>query len=197
MNFLAHCFFASANSQSVVGNLLGDFCKGVDLQSIPAEVRAGLLTHRLVDKYTDSHPLIAQAKQCFSPARRRFAAVAVDVLFDHYLIVHWARYSPQSYTDFKTQTYQLLQQGQPLMPPKMATVMNSVVDNDWFATYESLEGIGFALDRIAARIRFNNTFSGCIEDIERHNLQLERLFLDFFPQLQQHIAQYNQSVLER
>ena len=134
MNFLAHCFFASANSQSVVGNLLGDFCKGVDLQSIPAEVRAGLLTHRLVDKYTDSHPLIAQAKQCFSPARRRFAAVAVDVLFDHYLIVHWDRYSPQSYADFKTQTYQLLQQGQPLMPPKMATVMNSVVDNAWFAT---------------------------------------------------------------
>ncbi len=193
MNFLAHCFFASANSQSVVGNLLGDFCKGVDLQSLAPEVRVGLHNHRLVDKYTDSHPLIGQAKQCFSPARRRFAAVAVDVLFDHYLIVHWQRYSQLSYSDFKAQTYQLLERGQPLMPARMAKVMSSVVNNDWFATYESIEGIGFALDRIAARIRFNNTFSGCIEDIEQHNLQLETLFLDFFPQLQQHIAKQHKA----
>ncbi|EPJ55291.1 MAG: acyl carrier protein phosphodiesterase [Osedax symbiont Rs2] len=196
MNFLAHCFFASANSQSVVGNLLGDFCKGLDLKALSPEVSVGLHNHRLVDKYTDSHPLIKQAKKCFSPARRRFAGVAVDVLFDHYLIVHWQRFSQQSYDEFKARTYQLLEQGQPLMPKRMAAVMSSVVNNDWFATYESLEGIGFALDRIAKRIRFENKFSGCIEDIEQHNTQLETLFLEYFPQLQLHVAKSNQADLD-
>ena len=180
MNFLAHCFFAAANSQSVVGNLLGDFCKGVDQHTLSAEVRAGLHNHRLVDKYTDSHALIRQAKQYFSPARRRFAGVAVDVLFDHYLIVHWHRYSQRDYTAFKSQTYQLLQSGQSLMPQRMATVMRSVVNNDWFATYESLEGIGFALDRIAARIRFENKFSAVSKILNSIALSWKRCSWIFF-----------------
>ena len=183
MNYLAHCFLAQANSESLVGNLLGDFCKGVDERALPEGIYVGLLNHREIDRYTDAHPLVLQAKGCFSAQRRRFAGIALDVLFDHFLIKNWHLYSDVPFVDFKSQTYQLLTQSSHLMPEKMQVVMASVVKNDWFSSYEHVEGIGFAIDRIAMRIRFRNQFAGSIEDIKLHYEQLDEVFLQFFPQL--------------
>lgn len=74
MNYLAHCFLSPATPASLVGNLLGYFCKGVDEGRLSVEVKAGLINHRAVDKFTDNHPLVRQAKVCFSPHRRLLPA---------------------------------------------------------------------------------------------------------------------------
>ena len=183
MNYLAHCFLAQRNRESIVGNLLGDFCKGVNEPALEQTIYQGLLNHRAVDRFTDAHPSVIQAKDYFSTQRRRFAGIALDVLFDHFLIKHWQRYSDIAFIEFKKETYQLIEQGQPLMPSSMQRVMTSVVKNDWFASYEQVKGIGYALDRIAMRIRFRNKFAGSIEDIKLHYEQLDEVFLQFFPQL--------------
>jgi acyl carrier protein phosphodiesterase len=116
--------------------------------------------------------------------------VAVDVLFDHYLIRHWQRFSNQSFISYKSKVYELIEQGYPLMPVAMQQSMTSLVNNDWFESYGSLQGTGFAIDRIAQRIRFENQFAGCIDDIIQQDQHLEQLFLDFFPQLQQFASEY-------
>jgi acyl carrier protein phosphodiesterase len=187
MNFLAHCLLSEPTSKSIVGNLLGDFCKGVDEKQLSAEVLKGLINHRAVDKFTDSHQLVIDAKGCFSSQRRRFAGIALDVLFDYYLIKHWHLYTRMPFDEFKHQTYQFIVNGLIYMPKPMANVMERVVRQDWFASYQSLEGIGHALDRIAGRVRFANHFSGAIDDIYVHDVALEHVFLKFFPQLQQHV----------
>ncbi|MFT5707185.1 MAG: acyl carrier protein phosphodiesterase [Oceanospirillaceae bacterium] len=189
MNFLAHCFLSNADPEALVGNLLGDFSKGVDESALPLIVKEGLINHRAVDKFTDSNSLVLTAKNCFSAPRRRFAGIAVDVLFDHYLIKHWAAFSVISFDQFKAQTYQMLEIGYPLMPASMACVIKRVITQDWFNSYRSIEGVGFALDGIANRIRFKNNFSGCIDDIQLHDKELEKLFIAFFPQIQQFILQ--------
>ena len=187
MNYLAHCFLSPATPASLVGNLLGDFCKGVDERRLSVEVKAGLINHRAVDKFTDNHPLVRQAKVCFSPHRRRFAGIALDVLFDYYLISHWHLFSAIPFDVFRKNTYQLIVQGVPLMPEPMQQVMTRVVSQDWFANYQSLQGVGHTLDQIADRLRFSNQFSGCIEDIRKHNNALEAVFLSFFVQLQEQL----------
>ncbi|MEH6443633.1 MAG: acyl carrier protein phosphodiesterase [Oceanospirillaceae bacterium] len=189
MNFLAHCFLSNANPEALVGNLLGDFSKGVNESVLSLIVKEGLINHRAVDKFTDSNSLVLSAKNYFSLPKRRFAGIAVDVLFDHYLIKNWAVFSVVSFDQFKIQTYQMLEAGYPFMPRAMAAVIKRVIEQDWFNSYRSLEGVGFALDRIATRIRFKNKFSGCIEDIANHDKELEQLFLAFFPQLQQFVLQ--------
>ena len=70
------------------------------------------------------------------------------------------------------------------MPEHMQRVTGHMVRHDWFHSYMELENIGYALDRVAGRIRFSNTFSGIIEEIREHDQQLERRFLCFFPELQ-------------
>ncbi|WP_217668330.1 acyl carrier protein phosphodiesterase [Arsukibacterium indicum] len=189
MNYLAHAALAQPTRYSLVGNLLGDFCKGVNVDNLHPAVRAGLYNHRATDRYTDTHPIVKAAKAEFSPMRRRFAAVALDVLFDHFLIRHWQQFYPQPFEDYKAQLYGQLNGAMPLMPATMRDTMQRVSRYDWFASYQQLPQLGQALDHIAGRIRFANNFSGIITEIMPRYTALEHDFLQFYPQLQRHILQ--------
>ncbi len=190
MNYLAHLYLAQPNADSYFGNLLGDFGGERFVHSIPVAVRDGLDNHYLVDKFTDSHPAIKEATHLFSPPRKRFASIAIDVLFDHFLIQHWQQFHPDSLVKFKHKSYQLLSQRLPDMPERMQQVVTRMTRNDWFKEYETLAGIGLALDNIARRIRFTNNFSGAIEDIHLHYDVLNEVFLAFFPELIKHVKHH-------
>ncbi len=84
---------------------------------------------------------------------------------------------------FIDQVYRELDANAPLMPEPMQRVTKQIIRHDWFHSYMDLQNIGYALDRVAGRIRFSNSFSGIIEEIEEHDEELERRFLHFFPEL--------------
>ncbi|MBQ4812821.1 acyl carrier protein phosphodiesterase [Pseudoalteromonas luteoviolacea] len=188
MNYLAHLFLAQSNADSYFGNLLGDFQKGLDMSLINHSVKNGLANHILVDKFTDQHRAVRFSKSLFSNERKRFSGVALDVLYDHFLIAHWHLYTQTKFNEFKHHSYQLLQQNLPVMPVRMQYVMNNMINHDWFAHYQSLQGTAQALDNISKRIRFKNQFSGIGKEIEDNYTELEQLFLEFFPELIEHVA---------
>ncbi|GAW96114.1 MULTISPECIES: ACP phosphodiesterase [Colwellia] len=190
MNYLAHLYLAQPNADSHFGNLLGDFGGKVHAQQLSTGVQLGLENHYLVDRFTDSHSAVKQAKNLFSTERRRFAGIALDVLFDHFLIRHWSRFHQTPLRQFKQSSYALLNENLSYMPSKMQQVVTPMTQNDWFKEYETVAGIGFALDNIAKRIRFANQFSGCIADINRHYGELEAVFLAFFPELITHVNKH-------
>jgi len=183
MNFLAHLFLSPATVESRVGNLLGDFARGLDEQGLSPELKQGLRNHRRVDQLTDSHPDVVDCRRLFSPQRRRFAGICLDVLFDHYLIHHWQQFSQQPLQQFLQQCYRDLEQGLPLMPTDMQRVMGRMIADDWLSSYESLDNVNFALNRIAGRIRFSHQFEDPIVEIRPNYHQFERAFLTLFPQL--------------
>ena len=89
MNYLAHLYLSQPTVDSHYGNLLGDFRKGVNVAALPFSVQQGLQNHYLVDRFTDSHPEVMAAKQVFPKSQRRFAPVALDMIFDHFLIKNY------------------------------------------------------------------------------------------------------------
>lgn len=184
MNHLAHVFLAPDSPEARVGSILGDFTRGVELSALPEEVHRGVRHHFSVDTFTDRHPQVLASKQLFSPQRRRFAGVALDILYDHFLLKHWYRFTRQDCDRFIGRTYRELSENRHLMPPRMAQVTSRMVDYDWFGAYQDLDNIGHALDRVASRIRFPNRFEGMIEEIHDHGPALEERFLEFFPDLQ-------------
>jgi len=190
LNYLAHLYLAQPNADSNFGNLLGDFGGKRHVKQMPITIIKALNNHYLVDKFTDSHPAIKEAKQYFSTKRKRFASIAIDVVFDHFLIKHWQYFHQEPLDKFKQNSYQLLNERISDMPCTMQQTVRSMTKNDWFKDYETLTGIGLALDNIAKRIRFTNNFSGAVEDIHRHYNELDTLFLEFFPQLINHVNQY-------
>ncbi len=190
MNHFAHLVLAKPTTASVVGNLLGDFARGVDLEGLPSDIHAGLMNHRAVDRFTDSHLIVQQMRAVFSPQRRRFAGIALDIYFDHLLLTHWAEFETRDDKDLIDGFYRRIRLGQSLMPSaQMRKVSQHIVDYDWFGSYRDLDQVAEVLDRVAARIRFANQFDHSIDDLLVHQAMIEDGFFEFYPQLQAHVVQ--------
>ena len=189
MNHFAHLVLAQPTVESIVGNLLGDFARGLDLENLPPAMRAGLNNHRAVDRFTDSHPRVRELKHLFSPARRRFAGIALDIYFDHLLICHWQRFEQRDLGVLIQGFYRHMADGQAMMPSDgMRRVTQRMIDFDWFSTYGDRDAIAETLDRVAARIRFPNQFDHSIEELTAHHAAIEAGFLAFYPELCRHIT---------
>ena len=184
MNHLAHTFLAPDSPEARVGSILGDFTRGLDWDHVPSPVLAGVRHHLAVDVFTDQHPQVLASKSLFSRERRRFAGVALDILYDHFLLRHWEQFSDWDKDTFIRTVYRDLQNHQALMPDNMAVVTRRMVEHDWFGAYQDMDNIGYALDRVASRIRFANRFTGIIDEIRANESELEEHFLAFFPELQ-------------
>ena len=189
MNYFAHLVLSQPTLESTVGNLLGDFARGIDQSALDPAVLAGLNNHRAVDRFTDSHIRATGIRQCFSPERRRFAGIALDVYFDHLLMNHWQEFDARSLDDVIVEFYTRMEGGQALMPgSEMRRVTSRMISDDWFGSYRDIDSVAEALDRIAVRIRFANQFGNVIEDLRRHEDIILELFLDFFPELKAHVS---------
>ena len=190
MNHFAHLVLSRPTVESAVGNLLGDFAHGVDTHSLSASVRAGLMNHREVDRFTDLHPLVREMRRGFSHKRRRFAGIALDIYFDHLLLEHWHSFDRRAPADVITEFYQRMEAGQSLMPgDEMRRVTRRMIEYDWFGSYRNLDAVAESLDRVAGRIRFSNDFDNAIEELQRNHDFICDGFLEFFPQLRQHVAE--------
>ncbi len=191
MNHLAHLFLAPDSALHRIGALMGDFARGVDVSALSVPVREGLEHHRAVDVFTDSHPEVIASKKLFSAQRRRFAGVALDVLYDHYLLQNWSEFSHIPQDEFIDLVYREMQQHNHAMSAEQQIVTGRIVRYDWFRSYRDLSNVGFALDRVAQRIRFRNRFDGIIDEIRIHDEELEERFLRFFPDLQQYAKSFS------
>jgi acyl carrier protein phosphodiesterase len=190
MNHFAHLVLSQPTVESTVGNLLGDFARGVDQGKLPLAVRAGLENHRAVDRFTDSHPLVVEIKKCFSPQRRRFAGIALDMYFDHLLINDWDQFEQGTSEQIIKIFYQRMKAGRSLMPGRnMQLVTGRMIEYDWFGRYRETESIAKALDRVAGRIRFTNNFNNAIEDLQFNHDEIRATFFEFYPQLKTHISE--------
>ena len=190
MNYLAHLFLAQPTADSCFGNLLGDFRRGVDLSAYSEGVRAGVANHIFVDKFTDTHNVVRLARGEVSAERRRFAGIILDVLFDHFLIKHWSRYSEQHFSEFSHTAYACMAQRVSIMPEAMQGMINSMLTHRWLDTYTQLQGVDRALERTASRIRFKHGFHGSINEVHRNYAVFEQTFLEFFPQLMAAVRQH-------
>ena len=190
MNHFAHLALSQPTVESTVGNLLGDFARGLDQQKLSAAVMAGLQNHRAVDRFTDSHPLVKAMKRTFSAGRRRFAGIALDIYFDHLLINHWSRFESRNLETLINELYRRMHAGHHMMPGEnMRRVTRRMIDYDWFGSYREIDAVAEALDRVAERIRFANRFANAIEDLVRNHDMIRDGFFEFYPQLQQHVLE--------
>ena len=93
MNYLAHLYLAKDSTELMIGGILGDFVKGTLKDQYPNEIKQGIELHRKIDTYTDSHVMTRASRRLYSPERRRFAGIIVDLCYDHFLYRHWSTFS--------------------------------------------------------------------------------------------------------
>ncbi|MFC4158595.1 acyl carrier protein phosphodiesterase [Chitinimonas lacunae] len=151
MNYLAHLLLSGSDPQVQVGGLLGDFLKGPVPASLPARVAQGVILHREIDRFTDSHPLFLRSRARISPERQRLGGILVDVFYDHFLALDWDAYSPEPLDHFASAAYAVLAAHQHCLPDNLVQALPTMRSQNWLLSYRDPTGIGTTIDRIAAR----------------------------------------------
>lgn len=187
MNYLAHFHLSYGDDELLIGGLLGDFVKGPLKAERSPGIEQGIMLHRKIDAFTDSHPALRLVHQRFEPRFRRFAGIMTDVLFDHFLNRHWGQFHPQPLADFSLEIFALLK-ATPL-PAPARLMADNLARYDVFRQYQHWPTVESALTRIGQRIKRDNPLHQSAEQLQQHYPALEQCFLDFYPQLQQHARQ--------
>jgi acyl carrier protein phosphodiesterase len=183
VNYLAHLFLADDTPESLIGNLLGDFLKGLDREQYSISIQQGIKLHLKVDAYTDSHQIVREAKQLISLKRRRYAGVLIDVFYDHFLAKHWTNYSSIKLKSFTQRVYAVLWQNQLILPDRIRKFLPRMIEQDWLVSYQEMSGTEHALNRLAQRAKNGNVFAGSVEELKAHYQELDLSFQIFFPEL--------------
>lgn len=184
MNYLAHIYLARYSDDAMLGALLGDFVKPNSGASFSADTEAEILTHRKVDAFTDSHPIVLDAKRLFTGPRRRYAGILLDVFYDHLLARSWAHYCDVPLDGFIQRFYAALTAAADTLPANLARAAPWMIEQDWLGTYLDYAGVEIAVRRISTRLSKNgDVMRDALDDLQANYAELASGFDVFFPEL--------------
>jgi acyl carrier protein phosphodiesterase len=160
MNYLFHLYFSTAEPATLLGACLGDFFKGnIKNLSYSQPLKKGLILHRQLDAFADTHQIILENKTRFPQAQRRMAGIALDIFYDHFLAKNWAQYSRQDLATFCQTFYTQAKPEVKGLPPEAQYFFKKLSTEDWLTAYAEVQTIHLVLKRMGQYLRFENTLA--------------------------------------
>ena len=194
MNHLAHLFLAEPEAESLIGNLAGDFVKGALGDRFPRGIHDGIMQHRRVDAFTDSHPAVAAFRRVLTPEHGHYSRVIADMFFDHFLAVRFDEYAGESLDAFLARTFATIDPHEHLLPGMLRVVYPHIRDEEWLQSYREIEGIHFALKNISRRFSRRPRLETATRHLTDSRVELERRFEEFFPDVMAFAAKARSSM---
>jgi len=184
LNYLAHIFLSGNDHKLQIGNFIGDFVKGSQFDAYPARIREGIILHRKIDSFTDSHHIVKETIAILRPAFGRYSGIIADMYFDYFLANNFSTYSSQrSLNQFAHKFYFFAILNYTQLPDKVKKFIFHFISTNRLYQYSSLEGLRRSLEIMSyykvSAINPNATIAFLIEN----NDALEDKFHQFFPDL--------------
>jgi acyl carrier protein phosphodiesterase len=193
MNWLAHLVLSDRSPSFRIGNLLPDLMTRQELEAVWEAFQRGIECHRRIDVFTDAHPVVRRSARRLSPPHRRFAPILIDIFYDHFLSLHWQRYSPQPIETFVSEIYDAFDASHAELPAATNAILRRMREENWLGSYGEIAGIRLTLERVGRRLRRPVQLGDAAEELEKKHAELETDFDEFFPQLRAHIAAFRVS----
>ncbi|MFP4058864.1 MAG: ACP phosphodiesterase [Bacteroidales bacterium] len=189
MNFLAHIYLSGSHDDVKVGNFIGDYVKGSRFNNYPKKIKKGILMHRAIDSYTDTHPVVRRSKLLVAPRYHKHAGIIVDIFYDHFLSVAWKKFSDTPLPDFIDETHEILLNNFKILPPEVQSFIHLFIEKNWMASYLTIEGIEKVLNKMAQRTSLPEETAYAIKQLRVYYSVFKNDFLEYFPQLIQYIQE--------
>ncbi|MFY9343114.1 MAG: ACP phosphodiesterase [Planctomycetota bacterium] len=184
MNWLAHLRLSPPDPLVRLGNLAGDFVRGVDVARLHPGLQRGIALHRALDRFVDAHPIAVRARQRLQPPFRRFGGVLVDVWFDHFLARDWERFGGgASLPSFLAGVHGDLRAHHELLPPDLQRAAPRFTTAGWLEGYASVAGIDRVLALMAQRFARPSPLARGGEPLRHHYDALASDFAALWPEL--------------
>lgn len=191
MNYLAHLHLAHIAHSSLLGNIMADYVRGNPTGRYSPEIVAGIFMHRTVDRVTDTHPLVKEAKGLFRDEYRRVAPITLDLVWDHFLSLHWSTLEPTlPLVDFVRYCRKTIEPQLCHTPEKFQELNEYLWPQHWLIRYADKNYIGKSLNGMARRRPKLEALSGSFDDFLLQYNQLENIFFQFYPQMMANALQH-------
>lgn len=187
MNWLAHVLLSEPTPEFRIGNLLPDLLGAAALAEVPQVFARGVACHRMIDRFTDRHPVVRQSVQRVAVPYRRFAPILVDVFYDHFLSINWREYCAVPLPQYLDEFYTTFD-GQRGLIPEVFPHLERMRTENWLGSYGDLAGVRLTLERISRRFRRPLQLGGAVVELERNYTELRADFAAFFPELRVGVA---------
>ena len=197
MNHLAHCLLADIAGRSIAGSMAGDFFRGplpspgepdeetsiaAGEEGMSRDFLEGIRFHRLVDSFTDDHPVVARSKARLSAPYRRYAGVLVDIMDDYFLARRWPQFSTLTLETFAVRVSREIETHWNEFPARARPFLQFLLRSNLLVAYREREGIARTLQGMSRRMKHSNPLATAMDELDVHAALLEADFLEFFPE---------------
>lgn len=197
MNHLAHLVLAGADPGLRLGALLGDHVKGkAALDDWPETWAAGIRLHRRIDSLCDGHPAVLDFLAGLQAPWRRYGGIMLDVLFDTMLSRHWQRFGPMPLNEFALEIDALMLAHREGLPPRMRLFSAWAREQSLWQRYQDRVLLAEIFQRIASRHGRESPLARGLELLDRHDAEIERVFLELFADLEAATRHWRTGVAE-
>ncbi|WP_281633168.1 ACP phosphodiesterase [Flavobacterium luteolum] len=183
MNFLAHIYLSGDNDLIKIGNFMADGIRGKQFEHFPEDVQKGILLHRFIDTYTDSHDIFRKSTKRLHERYHHYAGVIVDIVYDHFLAKNWTQYSDEELALFVKRFYNSLHDNYDILTEKTQGLMPYMIERNWLLSYRTTEGIQNILTQMDRRSKNISQMQYAVEELTEFYDEFEEEFTLFFEEM--------------
>ena len=183
MNFLAHIYLSGNHHEIKIGNFIADSVRGRKYLNYPENIQKGILLHRAIDTYTDSHPTVRMSTKKLHKNYHHYSSVIVDILYDHFLAKYWSAYHNTPLDIYVEDFYKELESYYPILPEKVKKMMPYMIADNWLLSYKTVDGIGRILYQMNKRTKYKSKMNFAVIELEQYYTEFETEFRSFFDEL--------------
>lgn len=159
---------------------MADSIKGRDYEKYTGELKTGILLHRFIDSYTDSHPVFKQSTKRLHQNYGHYSGVIVDMYYDHFLCKNWAAYADVALCDYVANFYDSLHQHHDLLTDKIKYLLPYMEKGNWLYNYQFLDAFEVILTQMDSRTKYKSKMRFAVADLNAYYAEFEAEFTLFF-----------------
>ncbi len=176
MNFLSHVHLSPDNDDIIFGNFIADSIKGKSFLAYRKGIATGILLHRNIDTFTDTHPIVKNSKSIVRKHFGKYSGVVIDIYYDHFLARNWEQYHDEELSEFSIRVYKILTKRFMLLPARVLRMLPFLIAQNWLVGYANLHD----LRRVFVGMdRRTNYISGMGNAVDVLNDNYDILYSDF------------------
>ena len=152
-----------------------------------SSIQEGIRMHRFIDEFMDNHTEVKKAKHRLYPHYGKYAAVIIDMYYDHILARNWSVFSPLNLDSFTTAAYKMLHSRRSIMPERSLATLDHMSTHDWLSGYAQMGGMQRAFIGLSRRARFDSKMENATLHLEEDYEKLKEEFKRYMPELMQEL----------
>jgi acyl carrier protein phosphodiesterase len=183
MNHLAHLYLSSDKEEEMVGQFIADAVKGNDFNLYSPDIRQGILLHRWVDSFTDTHDLVKELRAEYRPNLGLYSGVLIDLVFDYFLAKDFQIHSGIELEEFQQFTFSVLNKHEDHFPEKMKKYFFHMKDKEFMMKYAHTVEMADIVRQMGRRIPRGESLIAAGDFFEDYVEMASAYFPAFFKEL--------------